>query len=125
MKQFAELVSILGTSTKTNDKLDALAGYFATANDKDKVWVIAIFIPAAGSLYQRKGRRRIRLCWKKDSGQKKNDESPLRLDTRSPIHLPTGLDDGEELASKVKATNSHHLENQLRASLCSPSEFTY
>ncbi len=43
MKQFAELVNILGTSTKTNDKLDALAAYFATANDKDKVWVIAIF----------------------------------------------------------------------------------
>src|SRR5436190_22408164 len=43
MKQFAELVNILGTSTKTNDKLDALSGYFAAANDKDKVWVIAIF----------------------------------------------------------------------------------
>src|SRR5258706_7181578 len=43
MKQFAELVNILGTSTKTNDKLDALSEYFATANDKDKVWVIAIF----------------------------------------------------------------------------------
>jgi ATP-dependent DNA ligase len=33
----------LGTSTKTNEKLDALSDYFATANDKDKVWVIAIF----------------------------------------------------------------------------------
>ncbi|TXJ22564.1 MAG: ATP-dependent DNA ligase [Chitinophagaceae bacterium] len=43
MKQFAELVNILGTSTKTNDKLDALSGYFASANDKDKVWVIALF----------------------------------------------------------------------------------
>ncbi len=43
MKQFSELVNILGTSTKTNDKLDALSEYFATANDKDKVWVIAIF----------------------------------------------------------------------------------
>ncbi|HSC38718.1 MAG TPA: hypothetical protein VLD19_12635, partial [Chitinophagaceae bacterium] len=43
MKQFAALVKILGESTKTNDKLDALADYFATANDKDKVWVIAIF----------------------------------------------------------------------------------
>ena len=43
MKQFAELVKVLGTSTKTNDKLDALSAYFATANDKDKVWVIAIF----------------------------------------------------------------------------------
>lgn len=43
MKQFAALVSLLGTSTKTNDKLEALANYFTTANDKDKVWVIALF----------------------------------------------------------------------------------
>lgn len=43
MKQFAELVQLLGTSTKTNEKLEALSEYFATANDKDKVWVIAIF----------------------------------------------------------------------------------
>ncbi|HMG67079.1 MAG TPA: ATP-dependent DNA ligase [Chitinophagaceae bacterium] len=43
MKQFAELVQVLGTSTKTNEKLEALSGYFATAIDSDKVWVIAIF----------------------------------------------------------------------------------
>jgi DNA ligase 1 len=43
MQQFAELVNILGTSTKTNDKLKALENYFATAPNKDKVWVIAIF----------------------------------------------------------------------------------
>src|SRR2546423_7075472 len=43
MRLFSELVSTLGTSTKTNEKLDALSDYFATANDKDKVWVIAIF----------------------------------------------------------------------------------
>src|SRR5437773_2422684 len=43
MRLFAELVTTLGTSTKTNEKLDALSEYFATANDKDKVWVIAIF----------------------------------------------------------------------------------
>ena len=43
MRQFAELVQTLGTSTKTNEKLDALSEYFSTANDKDKVWVIAIF----------------------------------------------------------------------------------
>ncbi|HTM93103.1 MAG TPA: hypothetical protein VL095_11830, partial [Flavisolibacter sp.] len=40
---FAELVSKLGTSTKTNDKLEALVNYFSIGNDKDKVWVIAIF----------------------------------------------------------------------------------
>ena len=43
MRQFADLVQTLGTSTKTNEKLDALSEYFSTANDKDKVWVIAIF----------------------------------------------------------------------------------
>lgn len=43
MRLFAELVSKLGTSTKTNDKLEALAEYFTFANDKDKVWVIALF----------------------------------------------------------------------------------
>ena len=43
MKQFANLVKVLGSSTKTNDKLHALSDYFALANDKDKVWVIAIF----------------------------------------------------------------------------------
>src|SRR5882724_69361 len=40
---FADLVTTLGTSTKTNDKLDALNDYFSNAEDKDKVWVIAIF----------------------------------------------------------------------------------
>jgi DNA ligase-1 len=43
MKQFAKLVYVLGTSTKTNDKLQALQDYFAVAAEKDKVWVIAIF----------------------------------------------------------------------------------
>lgn len=43
MKQFAELVQVLGTSTKTNDKLEALSQYFAHADAQDKIWVIAIF----------------------------------------------------------------------------------
>ncbi|MGZ8524056.1 MAG: ATP-dependent DNA ligase [Chitinophagaceae bacterium] len=43
MKQFATLVKVSGSSTKTNDKLQALSDYFDVANDKDKVWVIAIF----------------------------------------------------------------------------------
>jgi DNA ligase-1 len=43
LRSFAALVEGLGKSTKTNDKLDALSGYFSSANDKDKVWVIAIF----------------------------------------------------------------------------------
>jgi len=43
MQAFAELVNVLGTSTKTNAKLEALQNYFAAAPGKDKVWVIAIF----------------------------------------------------------------------------------
>ena len=43
MKNFSQLVQVLATSTKTNDKLQALQEYFSVANDKDKVWVIAIF----------------------------------------------------------------------------------
>ena len=37
------LVRTLGNATKTNDKLDALIEYFEKADDRDKVWVIAIF----------------------------------------------------------------------------------
>ena len=40
---FAGLVTILGTRTKTNDKLEALTDYFSGPGDKDKVWVIALF----------------------------------------------------------------------------------
>ena len=43
MQQFSKLVQRLGTSTKTNDKLEALGDYFQQADDKDKVWVIALF----------------------------------------------------------------------------------
>lgn len=43
MKQFAELVNVLGTSTRTLDKLEALSNYFAVADSRDKVWVIALF----------------------------------------------------------------------------------
>src|SRR5437868_1077761 len=43
MRLFTELVNVLGSATKTNDKLGALSHYFSLAADKDKVWVIAIF----------------------------------------------------------------------------------
>src|SRR5688572_11725749 len=43
MKEFAQLIYILGTTTKTNEKLKALQEYFSKADDKDKVWVIALF----------------------------------------------------------------------------------
>ena len=43
MKQFSALVQVLGTSTKTTDKLNALSQYMQVAGGKDKVWVIALF----------------------------------------------------------------------------------
>ena len=43
MGLFSELVHTLGTSTKTNDKLEALTDYFSIAHEKDRVWVIALF----------------------------------------------------------------------------------
>jgi DNA ligase-1 len=43
VKQFALLIQALASSTKTNDKLLALQQYFAAADSKDKVWVIALF----------------------------------------------------------------------------------
>ncbi len=43
MSLFASLVQVLGTSTKTNDKLDALVNYFGQASPHDKIWVIALF----------------------------------------------------------------------------------
>ena len=43
LARFAALVTQISSSTKTNDKLEALAEYFTLAEDKDKVWVIAIF----------------------------------------------------------------------------------
>jgi DNA ligase-1 len=43
LRLFATLVHELGTHTKTNEKLDALVRYFSSAEDKDKVWTIALF----------------------------------------------------------------------------------
>ncbi len=43
MALFSELVTLLGSSTKTLEKQDALINYFSLADDKDKVWVIALF----------------------------------------------------------------------------------
>jgi DNA ligase 1 len=43
MKRFADLIRTLGTSTKTNVKQKALKDYFEQGEDRDKVWVIAIF----------------------------------------------------------------------------------
>jgi DNA ligase-1 len=43
MQSFAQLLFKLGTSTKTNEKLQALVEYFTHADEKDKVWVIALF----------------------------------------------------------------------------------
>lgn len=42
MKKFAELVITLDQTTKTNEKVQALAAYFEQAEDEDRLWTIAI-----------------------------------------------------------------------------------
>ncbi len=42
MRQFADLFTTLDQTTKTSRKTAALAGYFSTAPDDDKVWTIAL-----------------------------------------------------------------------------------
>ncbi len=43
MKAFATLIEQLSTTTKTAEKVEALYQYFKVANDRDKVWAIALF----------------------------------------------------------------------------------
>lgn len=43
MKNFAALFTALDQTTKTSDKVAAMAQYFRTASDTDKVWCIALF----------------------------------------------------------------------------------
>lgn len=43
MKQFSELISAVEITNKTNAKIEALVNYFKSANDKDKLWLIALF----------------------------------------------------------------------------------
>ncbi len=42
MKKFAQLIKALDSTNKTNLKVNALTAYFQQADDKDKVWTIAI-----------------------------------------------------------------------------------
>jgi len=42
MKQFSQLIKTLDSTNKTNVKVNALAKYFSQAQEKDKVWTIAI-----------------------------------------------------------------------------------
>lgn len=43
MKHFAELISSLESSNKTTAKVDAIVHYLNTANEKDKLWFLALF----------------------------------------------------------------------------------
>ncbi len=43
MKHFSELISTVEMTNKTNAKIAALANYFETAEDRDKLWLIALF----------------------------------------------------------------------------------
>lgn len=43
MQHFSQLITTLSQSTKTNEKLEAISRYFATADELDKPWVLALF----------------------------------------------------------------------------------
>ena len=43
MKDFARLLNSIDQSTKTTIKVNALAEYFNSAEDLDKLWTIALF----------------------------------------------------------------------------------
>ena len=43
MKHFAELISTLESTNKTNAKIDAMVHYLRTAPDSDKLWFLALF----------------------------------------------------------------------------------
>jgi DNA ligase-1 len=43
MKHFATLIDEVSSSTKTNDKLEAIVHYFTVANPEDKIWTLALF----------------------------------------------------------------------------------
>ncbi|MEM6718679.1 MAG: ATP-dependent DNA ligase [Bacteroidota bacterium] len=43
MKRFSELISAIEITNKTNAKIAALVHYFTVAEDKDKLWMIALF----------------------------------------------------------------------------------
>ncbi|CAL2084959.1 DNA ligase 1 [Tenacibaculum sp. 190524A05c] len=43
MKAFTQLINSIEITNKTNAKIEALVRYFETAEDKDKLWMIALF----------------------------------------------------------------------------------
>ena len=43
MKHFAQLISSLESTTKTNAKIDAIVNYLENAPDNDKLWFLALF----------------------------------------------------------------------------------
>jgi DNA ligase-1 len=43
LKEFAQLITSIDQSNKTNDKVNALKSYFLSANDQDKIWTLALF----------------------------------------------------------------------------------
>ena len=43
MKHFAELISTLESTNKTNAKIDAMVHYLNTAHENDKLWFLALF----------------------------------------------------------------------------------
>src|SRR4051812_48379479 len=42
MKAFSELFTNIDQTTSTNEKIDALVNYFATAKEEDAIWCVAL-----------------------------------------------------------------------------------
>ena len=42
MKAFSELFTNMDQTTSTNEKIDALVAYFATADEQDAIWCVAL-----------------------------------------------------------------------------------
>ena len=42
MKRFAQLISVLDSTNKTNKKVAALTAYFQTAPKEDALWAVAL-----------------------------------------------------------------------------------
>ena len=42
MKAFSELFTNIDQTTSTNEKIDALVAYFATADEQDAIWCVAL-----------------------------------------------------------------------------------
>ena len=66
MRDFANLFLSLDRTNKTNEKLVAIKSYFETADEKDKIWALALFTGRRPSFKIKSAL--LRECAKEESG---------------------------------------------------------